>query len=192
MKVIKALIILFIFFFLIALGDLFQNLNIIPSIDYEMKMFDILNLLSTIAIALLIPFYISKFIDKEKSIKDFLKIECIDMLTEMSNLNLFLHNFKIGQNLTEDDKDNIMFLLEKSEKKLDNLIDYLLDAKLPHSVFNSDDFKNSFLKYWEAVTGGDLMSESFIYNEEFRSNETIAFSSLEKDIKKFIVKLSSY
>ncbi len=192
MKVIKALIILFIFFFLIALGDLFQNLNIIPSIDYEMKMFDILNLLSTIAIALLIPFYISKFIDKEKSIKDFLKIECIDMLTEMSNLNLFLHNFKIGQNLTEDDKDNIMFLLEKSEKKLDNLIDYLLDAKLPHSVFNSDDFKNSFFKYWEAVTGGDLMSESFIYNEEFRSNETIAFSSLEKDIKKFIVKLSSY
>ena len=87
-------------------------------------------------------------------------------------------------------KNDIMYFLEKSEKKLDNLIFFLEEGQLPSKIYNSDEFKQSFINYWEDITGGDLMSENFVFSDEFKSLTTSSFYDLEKHIKSYIVKLN--
>ena len=76
------------------------------------------------------------------------------------------------------------------ESLLPQCMVFLEEAGLPSDVYNSDDFKISFIKYWDDITGGELMSKSFIFSDEFRSLTTISFYDLEKHIKSYIVKLS--
>ena len=188
--IINGLMFLFVFCFFICIADCIQHYNLMPRIIYEFKFMEILNFLVTIFFGIFIPYYISKSLDNKKSNRLFLIDECKDMLDDISKINCLLINLKINSVVDENNKNELVYLLEISEKKLDNLIFFLEEAGLPLDVYNSDDFKISFIKYWDDITGGELMSESFIFSDEFRSLTTISFYNLEKHIKSYIVKLS--
>lgn len=188
--IINGFIFLFIFCFFICIADCIQHYNLMPKIIYEFKLMEILNFLVTVFFGIFIPYYISKSLDNKKSNRLFLIDECKDMLNDIGEINNLLINLKINLPVDENNKNELVYLLEISEKKLDNLIFFLEEAGLPSDVYNSDDFKISFIKYWDDITGGELMSKSFIFSDEFRSLTTISFYDLEKHIKSYIVKLS--
>lgn len=190
MKVIKVLIFFFVFCFFICIATFIQNYNLCPKLDYEVKIIDFMNLLATASIGLAIPFFISKWVDNNKTIKLLLIEECKETLVEVQKLHLLISGFQLGTTITIEQQNGIMFLLETSEKKLDNLIFLLSDAKLSQNIYNSTNFKNTFLKYWEDLTGEGLMSENYIFDDSFKSLITISYYDLEREIKHFIIKIS--
>lgn len=188
--IIKGLMFAFVFCFFICIADFFQHLHLMPTIVYEFKFMEILNFLATVFFGIFIPFYISKSLDNKKSNRLFLIDECKNMLDEINKINDFIITLEIDLIVDEKNKNELLYLLEKSEKKLDNLIYFLGEGQLPLDIYNSDEFKISFIKYWDDITGGELMSESFVFSDEFRSLATVSFYELEKHIKSYIIKLS--
>ncbi len=190
MRFVRGLMILFVFCFFICVADLFQHYNLLPKIVYEFKFMEILNFLATVFFGVFIPYFISQSLDNKKSNRLFLIDECKDMLVEISVINNLIINLEINVEVEDKSKNDIMYFLEKSEKKLDNLIFFLEEGQLPSKIYNSDEFKQSFINYWEDITGGDLMSENFVFSDEFKSLTTSSFYDLEKHIKSYIVKLN--
>lgn len=192
MKLIKLLIIVFLSCFFICIATFLQNYNLTPKIDYEIKLIELMNLLATVVIALAIPFYVTKLIDDKKANKLMLIDECKTMLDDVASVKNFIVALPIGLVVSSVQQDEIMFKLENSEKQLDNLIFYLSQIKLPNNLFDEDSFKQNFWDYWEGITGGSLMSNSFTMTQDLKSTTNSSFLDLEKELKSFILKLQVY
>lgn len=192
MKVIKFLIIILIFCFFICIATFLQNYNLTPKIDYEIKLIELMNLLATVSIGLAIPFYVAKLIDDKKANKLMLIDECKTMLGDVASVKNFIVALPIGIVVNTAQQDEIMLKLEISEKQLDNLIYYLSQAQLPKNLFDEISFKQNFLDFWDAITGGSLMSNNFSMTQDLKSTTNLSFLDLEKELKSFIAKLQVY
>lgn len=189
MKYLKYLLIILIFSFGFVLGIVFKD---IPNLklNTEVKIFEPLTFLLTAAIGLLIPFFIKRWIDDSRQIKNNLIDELKDTLREVAiikdKIKFCYHNKTISQS----DKQEINVLFEQADLKINCLEQQLIESYDIETKTFRDEIKSDYMTYWKLTTGAEIMSSKFKnVNENFYRRHNECFTKFETKVKQAINKV---
>lgn len=156
----------------------------------EVKIFEVLQWITTALIGLLIPFAIKKLIDDNRQIKQVLIDDFKGLIVELKKIKDKLESsYQVGS-VGAKDKDAINMLFSDVDIKMSNLNDLFLIA-FPKNSLIFETTNTEYIKYWKGVTGGQLMSSSYtVIDEQFFRDQNLNFGALEKEIKIAIIKLN--
>jgi phosphorylcholine metabolism protein LicD len=192
MKYLKILLIFLIFGFGLVIGIVFND---IPNIklNTEVKIFEPLSFLLTATIGLLIPFFIKRWIDDSRQVKNNLNEELKETLREVAiikdKVKFCYHNKSISQS----DKQEINVLFEQADLRIYCLEQQFIESYDKETKQIREDIKSDYLNYWKLTTSAEVMSDKFTsVNENFYSRHNDCFSKFETRIKQTINKVNRF
>jgi hypothetical protein len=189
MKYLKVVILIFIGVFGFVLGIVFKD---IPNIKFntEVKLFEPLTFLLTASIGLLIPFFIKRWIDDSRQVKNNLIEELKDTLREVAIIKdkvKFCYQNKV---ISQSDKQEINVLFEQADLKINCLDQQLVMSYDTETKTIRDEIKADYMGYWKLTTSAEIMSNKFkSVNENFYSRHNECFAKFETKIKQTINKV---
>lgn len=190
MKYLKIVLVVLIFGFCLVIGIVFKD---IPNIKFntEVKLFEPLTFLLTATIGLLIPFFIKRWIDDSRQVKNNLIEELKDTLREVGiikdKLKFCYHNKAICQS----DKQEINVLFEQADLKVNCLEQQFIQSYDMETKSIRAEIKEDYMNYWKLTTSAELMSNKFkSVNENFYSRHNECYAKLETKVKQAINKVT--
>jgi hypothetical protein len=187
MKILYFAIIIISFLFGIMIGFIYQNASNIK-FNTEIKIFEPLSFLLTATIGIAIPFFVKRWIDDTRQVKNSLikEIDCFFREIEVVKSKILYCN-KVSK-IDNDDKKEIIFLLERAENQL-NCLKILLDEAYKNETKDfSSNITNRYIEYWKFVTSTEFMSSSFVkITPEFLLAHDSVFLGLDTSIKSTIL-----
>ncbi|HMK05008.1 MAG TPA: hypothetical protein VK489_12480 [Ferruginibacter sp.] len=185
MKLIGIIIIGSIFCLGVLFGFFFQHY---PYIQWnpEIKIYEVFQVITTLFIALAIPFFIKKWIDDSRVVKTLLNKESDDISVEAKKINeKFISSYNTG-NITSQDKKFINITFSQIENLIQTFESSIRVCFNNRCNSQFQDFKIAYLEYWHNVTSGDLMSDSFtIIDENYLSFHSEEYSKFLQALRKF-------
>lgn len=190
MKYLKIILVILIFGFGLVIGIVFKD---IPNIKFntEVKLFEPLTFLLTASIGLLIPFFIKRWIDDSRQVKNNLIEELKDTLREVGiikdKLKFCYHNKAISQS----DKQEINVLFEQADLKVNCLEQQFIESYDIETKVVRAEIKEDYMNYWKLTTSAELMSNKFkSVNENFYSRHNECYAKFETRVKQAINKVT--
>lgn len=155
----------------------------------EVKLYEIAQLLVTLSIGLIIPFLVKRIIDDKRNLKTTLIEECKDTLMTVNKIYEKISLCKEVSAISSSDKDQILVLFSNADLKVNNLYDNL-EFAFNNNNKGFDIIKTSYVDYWKVVTGGELMSSSYLaIDGAFYQKQSMNFSFFEKSIRRAIIQI---
>ncbi len=189
MKYLKKLIPVLFLFFGIFIGFLIKNYPLIK-FNNEIKIYEVLNLLLTATIGFSIPFFIKKWIEDSRQVKNNLIEELKDLLKEVERIKDKIKFCYSRDSISQDDKDEINFLFEQSDMKFNCLEEVLISTYDIETKTLRTDLKDFYINYWKFVTGAEVMNSKFVrLEEDFIRRHSESYSKFEIKIKQAINKI---
>lgn len=186
MKYVKIIMVIILFVFGIMIGFIFKNYPIIE-FNKEIKIYEVLNLLLTLTIGLSIPFFIKKWIEDSRHIKNGLVAEFKDTLDEIKNIRNKVKDCFFGKVIDKDHKQAIIVLFEETDLKISCLEDQLTQSYKKETKKIRAEIKDEYINYWKFTTSSEIMSDSFTQiNENFYRTHNEFFTKIESKIKQAI------
>lgn len=159
----------------------------------EINIIELLNLFVTIIIAFLIPMFIGKFLDDNKSIKSCLIDELKIILTTLSHANDVIIKAHQKKSFTQKDRDTIVWIETETELQITSFQKQIEVAFKKESTKTCESLKKCVPKYMSFLTGGDLMLSSFKkVDTSFLRLNKIAFSNAQTDVKTLIQEIYKF
>lgn len=189
MKYFKYLLILVIVVALIYCGFVIKNFPLIEW-DKKIKIYEVFQVISTILIGFGIPFFIKRWIDDGRVMRNLLNDESKDILLEATKIKDIILKCFDNKSISGDDKQFINYLFTNIEILIE-----VFERSIKHSFdekYNSefDELEKAYHKYWRSVTDGDLMSDKFVMiNLEFLSEFTTDHNIFINSIRKFHIQI---
>ncbi|RNL49763.1 hypothetical protein [Pedobacter jejuensis] len=189
MKLLRIIIVCLIFLAGILVGFFFQNFPIIKW-NPEIKIYEAFQVCSTLFIGIALPFFIKKWIDDGRVIKSLLVDEAKELIEDTRAVKQ-----KIGEKyktkvITFEDKQHVLALLSQVENSISNYQKHL-EEQFGGKIKN--DFKNlkdAYVKYNDALTSGDFMTETFVsIDVDFFNFHNIEYNQFISAIRAFSVKM---
>lgn len=192
MKNLRIIICILIFLIGFSWGCFIQKYPLL-TFNPEVKIFEILNFLMTLTIGLLIPFFIKKWIEDGRYIKNSLIGELKETLLEIISIRDKIKScFSLGS-ISSSDKQYIIIQFEEIDLKLNSLNTQLCGYSKIKTEYIYKEIKKEYLAYWKLTTGDTLMSESFTtISDNFYKAHNEKFSDLETTIKQGINKIHMF
>jgi hypothetical protein len=189
MKYLK--ILLFILFFIgaVSVGYFIKSYPIIE-FDKKLKIYEVFNLILTATIGLSIPFFIKRWIEDSRHVKNNLIVELKDTLSEIITIKSIIKQCFNDDTISQRHKQQIIVQFEETDLKLNCLEEQFKESYDNETKTMRAEIKAEYLNYWKFTTGAEIMSENFITVSEifYRSHNEI-FSKLETKIKQTINKV---
>lgn len=183
------LILLFVSCIFYFLGFISRNLDIIK-IVYEIKITEIIGIFLTIFIGFLIPFYLKKLIDDNRTIKELLIQVCNQITNTKSSILKSIKDTPQNTSFNQECKDLILFQYTEIESLIDSL-ENQINISFPKSTKTIvESLRNSYFEYKSFITGGDLMNSSFKNSTHFIKECQVKTAKMEESIKIVIHKIS--
>lgn len=189
MKYLKIIIAFLILSFGIVIGIV---INDIPKLKLnpEIKLFEPMTFLLTATIGVLIPFFIKRWIDDSRQIKNNLIDELKSTLKEYEIIKdkiIFCYNKKA---ISKSDKDEVNILFEQADLKYNCLNQQMIEAFDKETKCIRDEIHNGCIEYWKITTSSEMMSSKFkVISETFFRQHNEYFLKFETIIKKAIIKV---
>ena len=181
-------IIIIVFFGGICVGVLVKN---IPILEFEKKVsiLEFLIFLTTLAIGIIFPFLIKKWIDDNQTIKSYLVNEIEQLVNEISeNEKLIEVSHKKGE-FKKKDRDSINFIFHSSELQIES-IEKQFNVSFPNAQKIVDEMKTEFRGYKDYLTGGELMISTFKKVElSFHKEHSNKYNKFKSHLKEMIHKV---
>lgn len=173
----------------IAIGVFIKDYPIIQ-FNKELKIYEVFNLILTAAIGLLIPFFIKRWIEDNRQVKNNLIDELKDALREVAivkdKIKFCYHNKAISQS----DKQEITVMFEQADLKIQCLEQQFIESFDIETKTIRAEIKTEYLAYWKLATGGEIMNAKFkSVNENFFRRHNECFTKVETKIKQAINKV---
>ena len=166
----------------IAIDD-FPILTLDPSVG----LLDAASLCVTIAIGLVVPFLLKKWIDDSKSAKGYVIGELREFLQDISEISELTKNIFYNGKITSAEKTRINTSFETTDIKYHNLSNELKDFYDKETAELRDKLYKSYIEYWKYLTGSEIMSEKFkCIDEKFYKQATTLYLNVETKIKDII------
>jgi hypothetical protein len=163
----------------------------IPILEFERKItaLEALTFLVTVAIGIIFPFLIKKWVDDNQTIKIYLVQEIEQLISEIKeNKNLIAQTFSDGEFKSED-RDKINFTFHSTELQIES-IQKQFEVSFPNSLKIVEDMKDSFRVYKDYLTGGELMISTFDKIElPFYREHSNEYNKFESHLKEMIHKI---
>ncbi len=189
MKYLRISIIFLIFLGGIIVGFIIKNYPIIE-FNKELKVYEVCNLLLTATIGLFIPFFIKRWIEDSRQVKNNLIEELKDTLKETERIKDKIEFCYLRNSIEPSDKDEVNFLFEQSDIKFNCLTELLVSTFESETKTIRLELNEIYMQYWKVVTGGELMTSKFVkISETFFRRQNESFSKFEIKIKQTINKV---
>ena len=159
----------------------------------QINIVELANLLATILVAFLIPLFISKIIDDNKSIKACLIDELKALLNTIHGANEIIVSAYDKGSITKKDKDKIIWIQTETELKITSFQEQINIAYKNQAKSMCDELKKYCVDYMDFLTGDNVMLSSFkkVDITFLRSNK-IKYSNVETGIKTLIQKVHKF
>lgn len=189
MKYLKFILIALLFLIGIAIGFFVKNYPIIE-FNKEIKIYEVFNLLLTATIGLFIPFFIKRWIEDSRQVKNNLIEELKDTLREAERIKDKIKFCYSRNAISSSDKDEVNSLFEQSDIKFSCLDELFVTTYDSETKAIRAELKDIYMAYWKCVTGGELMTSKFmVVSEDFFRRHNESFSRFEIKIKQTINKV---
>jgi hypothetical protein len=174
------------------LGIVFKD---IPNIKFntEVKLFEPLSFLLTAAIGLLIPFFIKRWIEDSRQVKNNIIEEIKDTLREVAIIKDKLKFCYMNRSIGQSDKQEINVLFEQADLKINCLEQLLIESFETETIIIREEMKTAYLNYWKLTTSAEIMSNKFkIVSENFYGRHNDCFAIFETKLKQAINKVHRF
>ena len=189
MNMLKGILIILIGGALFFFGFVIDNFPFIEW-DRKVKVYEVFQVMSTLLIGIGIPFFIKKWIDDGRIIKNLLKEEASDISNEAIKVKDFMVKAFTDKKLAHEDKQYLLYLFNQLENLLlvyENSLKSAFGEKY-NSPFQ--DLKIAYYEYWQRVTDGELMKDSFSQIDlEFLSYFTAQHNGFLNSIRNFSIRI---
>ncbi|MFA6447712.1 MAG: hypothetical protein WCW31_05715 [Patescibacteria group bacterium] len=175
-----------------AFGIFFDRLlQDIPYLSLETKIsiLDLASLLIAVAIAIMIPHYVTKIIEDKRGIKTFLIEEFKELIVILKNIKSKINDAYVIGKLEENDKRAIVYIFFEAELKVNSIREQLEIAFKNKTQNIENDLTDFLFEYNEYVTGGELMNSDFKIDERFYKEHNTEYSKIETGVKNLIQKV---
>ena len=182
MRYLKILIALLILCFGIVIGIIINDIPLFK-LNPEIKVFEPLTFILTATIGVLIPFFIKRWIDDSRQIKNNLIDELKSTLKEyeISKKIRFCYNNKT---ISKSDKDEVIVLFEQADLRYNCLKQQMIEAFDKETKCIRDEIHNGCIDYWKHTTSAEMMSSKFkVVNETFYRQHNEIFFKFETIIR---------
>lgn len=181
----------FLFIGGILIGSFIKNIPYFQW-DTNIQVDEVANALLALILAIFLPFWINKWLENNKSIKQFLINEVAVFLQEVENIkNTIDKKYKAGS-FNQEDKNEINLLFDHLDRRLDSLTTQISTNFPEQSTADISAIKESNTVYWKAITAGELMEPDFVINKTFWKHSLDSYFSFESQIKMFAHKINKY
>ncbi len=190
MKYLKIILAVLIFGFGLVIGIVYKDIPIIK-FNTEVKLFEPLNFLLTATIGLLIPFFIKRWIDDSRQVKNNLIEELKDSLREVGIIKDKIKFCYYNKTISQSDKQEINVLFEQADLRINCLEQQFIESYDIETKSIRAEIKEDYLNYWKLTTSAELMSTKFkSVNENFYSRHNECYAKFETRVKQVINKVT--
>lgn len=159
----------------------------ILKLDPAVALVDAASLCVTIAIGILVPFLLKRWIDDSRSARGYLVEELREFLHDVSEIQELTKDYFFAGEITPENKTRINSTFETIDLKFDNLSHELEDFYDKETKPLRDNLYEKYIDYWKCMTGTEIMSERFkSIDESFYKNATALYLQVETRIKDII------
>lgn len=192
MTVLKWLLFFLAFLGGIAIGHLIDDFPLVK-FNREIKIYEVLTLILTASIGLLIPFFIKRWIEDSRYIKNNIVADLRELLEDVTCIKATVKSSFHSGSLYQKDKDYIIVQFEEVDLRVSS-IELLINEFKPgegrkiisHSM-------NEYLCYWKLLTGSEIMSNNFnSIPQSFYKSQNEAFNRFETEIKRVINRVNRF
>ena len=176
----------------IVLGKIISNF---PYIEWDKKIeaMSVISWLTTIGIAVAIPFLVKKGIDDNRGIKSFLIDEVKDLIQLVKSIrDVIISAYEKGK-FEEADRDQVLNLFNSAQQKVGSIQQQLEISFKEDSYEVVVDMKAALSGYKDYLTGGEMMQSSFnkvSYN--FYNENNSEHSKIETTLKTLIHRMHKF
>lgn len=170
----------------ILLGVLIKDFPVLK-LDPTIAILDAASLCVTIAIGILVPFLLKRWIDDSRSARGYLVEELREFLHDVSEIYELTKDYFFTGKITPENKTRINTTFETIDLKLSNLSHELEDFYDKETKPLRDSLKEKYMDYWKCMTGSKIMSDKFkSIDESFYKEATALYMQVETKIKDII------
>ncbi len=170
----------------ILLGVLIKDFPVLK-LDPTIAILDAASLCVTIAIGILVPFLLKRWIDDSRSARGYLVEELREFLHDVSEIYELTKDYFFTGKITPENKTRINTTFETIDLKLSNLSHELEDFYDKETKPLRDSLKEKYMDYWKCMTGSKIMSDKFkSIDESFYKEATALYLQVETKIKDII------
>jgi hypothetical protein len=159
-KILITVLFIFILIFGFAVGILWNDLPLI-NFNKEVKLTEVITILTTLGIGIFIPLLVKKWIEDSKSVKSYLVDEVKVIITTLSTIKIKIkERFDTGS-ISQKDKDDVNYLFHTAELQITSFKEQLQVA-FPNQVKKvAPSLTDSYNRYKDFLTDGPFMVSSF-------------------------------
>ncbi|TDE52728.1 hypothetical protein [Flavobacterium sp. GT3P67] len=189
MKYLKILLFILLFIGAVAIGYFIKSYPIIE-FDRKLKIYEVFNLILTATIGLSIPFFIKRWIEDSRHVKNNLINELKDTLSEIIIVKSKIKHCFNENAISQRDKQQIIVQFEETDLKLNCLDEQFKESYNNETKKIREEIKTEYFNYWRFATGAEIMSENFnTVSENYYRSHNEVFNKLETKIKQAINKV---
>jgi len=186
MKLLKIIILGLLLVFAFLIGVIVNDLPVI-TLDTKVRLFEPLTFLLTVMIGLIIPFFIKRWMEDSRHIKNSLIEELKDMLKSVEKIRDKIKQCYHQKSILKASKDEINEMFEEADLKYSALEEMMTFAFEKECREIKSAIYAEYLAYWKLTTGAEIMASKFkMVNDTFYKNHNETFSKFERSIKKAI------
>lgn len=185
-KIILGVVLFVVFCVGLTIGLIWKDLPLVK-FNPEIKIYEVANLLLTLAIGITIPLLVKKWIEDNRSVKSSLVDEIKNIIGTLDKIKTLISNCHSCSAITKEQKDEINYLFHKSELQINSLNEQLKISFEPQSKIIIDKLKENYHVYKDYLTGGELMLSSFVkVDDRFYREHNTEQSKIETYLKTVI------
>jgi hypothetical protein len=153
-------------------------------LDKQINILDLGTLLATVAVAFMIPLYVTKIIEDTRGVKKMLVDELIELLEIVKEINIVISQSYNRGSFSSQNRDDIIHIFNSMELKVDSITSQTAEAFGERSGSLNRKIKDLVINYQDYITGGELMVSRFVRVEErFYRESNTEYSKIETGIK---------
>jgi hypothetical protein len=126
------------------------------TLDHNVRLIEVLKLLTTIGIGIFIPLLVKKLIEDKRSFKNSLieEVGSFNKIAERINERVVaVHGSK---KLTQRDKDDFVLLFEIGDEEFNQLCDFITEHCNTEINALITKLKDKHIEYWKTLTGSEI------------------------------------
>lgn len=163
------------------------------SLNYNLRITEVLGLLLTLGIGIFIPLIVKKLIEDKRSFKNSL-IEEVSSFNKITlRINERLSTIHDSGKLTQKDKDGFVLLFEIADEEFNQLCDFIEEHSNSEIKVHIGLLQNKFIEFWKTLTGSEITKSSLrkINDETFKkaSRQFVDMKAITRKIKVSINKM---
>lgn len=179
-----------------ALGILVRKFSeILPNSTFQtqINILDLANLLVSLLIAFMIPFFVTKIIEDNRGVKACLIDELRDLLKILIKIRDVVSNAHINGSFKVADRDNIIYTFDEAELKVNSFQEQIRVGFPEKSKKTNNKLKALFFEYQNLLTSREIATSTFKkVDDRFNRENNTAHSKIETGIKTIIQEIHKF